>query len=174
MCHLVVLLGAHHILHVSRIRVKDLALVQDMLVTPSLCSFAHFCRNVDGQMEQNSHNVLPLTSSQSDFWQVSLPLSHSIDCSFSVHFELQLSQMLRFCNFCDRIWDCNADKNIAKFWFCASVHHSISQMKHQLDATLCRFYFCRVTLHVSGASAHHQVYLKLARRPLVHVFCKNM
>ena len=24
----------------------------------------------------------------------------------------------------------------------------ISQMKHQLDATLCRFYFCRVTLHV--------------------------
>ena len=23
-------------------------------------------------------------------------------------------------------------------------------MKHQLDATLCRFYFCRVTLHVSG------------------------
>ena len=36
----------------------------------------------------------------------------------------------------------------------------ISQMKHQLDATLCRFYFCRVTLHVSGASAHHQEYLK--------------
>ena len=29
----------------------------------------------------------------------------------------------------------------------------ISQMKHQLDATLCRFYFCRVTLHVSCASA---------------------
>ena len=43
------------------------------------------------------------------------------------------------------------------------------QMKHQLDATLCRFYFCRVTLHVSGASAHHQEYLKLVRRPLVHV-----
>ena len=36
----------------------------------------------------------------------------------------------------------------------------ISQMKHQLDATLCRFYFCRVTLHVSGASAHHREYLK--------------
>jgi len=32
----------------------------------------------------------------------------------------------------------------------------LSQMKHQLDVTLCRFYFCRVTLHVSGASAHHQ------------------
>ena len=42
-------------------------------------------------------------------------------------------------------------------------------MKHQLDATLCRFYFCRVTLHVSGASAHHQEYLKIVRRPLVHV-----
>ena len=27
---------------------------------------------------------------------------------------------------------------------------ALSQMKHQLDATLCRFYFCRVTLHISG------------------------
>ena len=43
------------------------------------------------------------------------------------------------------------------------------QMKHQLDATLCRFYFCRVTLHVSGASAQDQEYLKLVQRPLVHV-----
>ena len=43
------------------------------------------------------------------------------------------------------------------------------QMKHQLDATLCRFYFCWVTLHVSDASAHHQEYLKLVQRPLVHV-----
>ena len=42
-------------------------------------------------------------------------------------------------------------------------------MKHQLDATLCRFYFCRVTLHVSGVSAHHQEYLKLVQRSLVHV-----
>jgi hypothetical protein len=48
------------------------------------------------------------------------------------------------------------------------------QMKHQIDATLCRFYFCRVTLHVSGASARHQEYLKLVQRPLVHVFCKNI
>ena len=46
---------------------------------------------------------------------------------------------------------------------------SVSQMKHQLDATLCRFYFCRVTLHVLSASAHHKDYLKLVRRPLVHV-----
>jgi hypothetical protein len=43
------------------------------------------------------------------------------------------------------------------------------QIKHQLDATLCRIYFCRVTLHVLGASAHHQEYLKLVQRPLVHV-----
>ena len=43
----------------------------------------------------------------------------------------------------------------------------LGQMKHQLDATLCRFYFCRVTLHVSGASAHHQEYLKLVH--VVHV-----
>ena len=28
--------------------------------------------------------------------------------------------------------------------------YEVSQIKHQLDATLCRFYFCRVTLHVSG------------------------
>ena len=46
---------------------------------------------------------------------------------------------------------------------------NLSQIKHQLDAKLCRFYFCRVTLHVSGASAHHQEYLKLVQRPLVHV-----
>jgi hypothetical protein len=33
--------------------------------------------------------------------------------------------------------------------------YSQYQMKHQLDATLCRFHFCRVTLHVSGASAQN-------------------
>ena len=44
-----------------------------------------------------------------------------------------------------------------------------SSNKNQLDATLCRFYFCRVTLHVSGVNAHHQEYLKLVQRPLVHV-----
>ena len=32
-----------------------------------------------------------------------------------------------------------------------STHLSGSQMKHLLDATLCRFYFCRFTLHVSGS-----------------------
>ena len=42
-------------------------------------------------------------------------------------------------------------------------------MKHQLDATLCRFYFCRATLHVLVAIAHHQEYLKLVQRQLVHV-----
>ena len=50
----------------------------------------------------------------------------------------------------------------------------LSQMKHQLDTTLCKFYFCRVTLHVSGASAHHQEYLKLVQRPLVHVLLLMM
>jgi len=54
------------------------------------------------------------------------------------------------------------------------IHHTSqwrlrSQMKHQLVATLCWFYFCRVTLHVSGARARHQEYLKLVQRPLVHV-----
>jgi len=36
------------------------------------------------------------------------------------------------------------------FYFCVSVDLCICQTKHQLDATLCRFYFCRVTLHGSG------------------------
>ena len=31
-----------------------------------------------------------------------------------------------------------------------SKYTELSQIKHQIDATLCRFYFCRVTLHVSG------------------------
>ena len=39
--------------------------------------------------------------------------------------------------------------NLNEFYFCVSVHRSIGQIKHQLDATLCRFYFCRVTLHIS-------------------------
>ena len=52
---------------------------------------------------------------------------------------------------------------------CSSMDTNISQMKHHLDATLCRFYFCRVTLHVLGASAHHQEYLKLVWRPLIRV-----
>ena len=41
--------------------------------------------------------------------------------------------------------------------------------KNQLDATLCSFYFRRVTLLVSGASAQNQEYLKLVQRPLVYV-----
>ena len=53
--------------------------------------------------------------------------------------------------------------------FCGNIGDWKIQMKHQLDATLCRFYFCRVTLHVSGASAHHREYLKLVQRQLVHV-----
>ena len=30
------------------------------------------------------------------------------------------------------------------------IYFVLNQMKRQLDATLCRFYFCGVTLHVSG------------------------
>ena len=33
----------------------------------------------------------------------------------------------------------------------------------------CAGFISAVTLHVSGASAHHQEYLKLVQRPLVHV-----
>jgi len=57
---------------------------------------------------------------------------------------------------------------VVKVWMESKTFYP-RQMKHQLDATLCRFYFYRVTLHVSGASAHHQEYLKLVQRPLVHV-----
>jgi len=31
------------------------------------------------------------------------------------------------------------------FYICVSVHRSISQIKHQFDATLCRFYFCFIS-----------------------------
>ena len=44
--------------------------------------------------------------------------------------------------------------------FVFSVHRSISQMKHHLDVTLCRFYFCRVTLHVSGVKCPSSGVLK--------------
>ena len=63
-------------------------------------------------------------------------------------------------------WGGTATKQVGRV---AHNDSRLSQMKHQLDATLCRFYFCRVTLHVSGASAHHQEYLKLVQWPLVHV-----
>jgi len=62
-------------------------------------------------------------------------------------------------------YDTPVSKHVG-FWCISWI---ISQMKHQLDATLFRFYFCRVTLHVSGASAHHQEYLKLVQRLLEHV-----
>ena len=75
-----------------------------------------------------------------------------------------------------RTSSCKAPVIRVRFWWKSyfprqifEKYSNITQMKHQLDATLCRFYFCRVTLHVSGASAHHQEYLKLVLRPLVHV-----
>ena len=48
-----------------------------------------------------------------------------------------------------------------KFYFCVSVHRRINQIKHQLRATLCRFYFCRVTLHVSGVKRPSSGVLKI-------------
>ena len=47
------------------------------------------------------------------------------------------------------------------FYFCVSVHRSMSQIKHQLDTTLCRFYFYRVTLHVSGVKRPSSGVLKI-------------
>jgi len=44
------------------------------------------------------------------------------------------------------------------------VHRSIGQIKHQRDATLCRIYFCRLTLHVSGVKRPSSGVLKLARQ----------
>ena len=71
-----------------------------------------------------------------------------------------------FCTWLLPTWKSGINSSV--FTTCLDSQY-LSQMKHQLDATLCRFYFCRVTLHVSGASAHHQQYLKLVQRPLVHV-----
>ena len=41
-------------------------------------------------------------------------------------------------------------KNVLPIHYRREYKARISQIKHQLDATLCRFCFCRVTLHVSG------------------------
>jgi len=56
-----------------------------------------------------------------------------------------------------------------KFYFCVSVHHSISQIKHQLDATLCRFYFCSHSTCFRHQAPIIKSIKKLARRPLVQV-----
>ena len=58
---------------------------------------------------------------------------------------------------------------IGPYIYLQEIIFQSSLIKHQLDPTLCRFYFCRVTLHVSDASAHHQEYLKLVQLPLVRV-----
>jgi len=53
---------------------------------------------------------------------------------------------------------CWHELKIPLFMNCTSkVVEIFSQMKHQLDATLRRFYFCRVTQHVSGASARNML-----------------
>jgi len=38
----------------------------------------------------------------------------------------------------------------------------------------CAGFISAVTLHVSGASAHHQEYLKLVQRPLVRVLSSQV
>ena len=60
------------------------------------------------------------------------------------------------------------------FYFCVSVHRSISQIKHQLDATLCRFYFCRVTC-VRGCRASFLILLMMGAWRSKHVewLCRN-
>jgi hypothetical protein len=45
-----------------------------------------------------------------------------------------------------------------RFYFCVSVHRSISQIKHQLDATLCRFISAESFYMFRASSAHHQEY----------------
>ena len=44
------------------------------------------------------------------------------------------------------------------FYFGVSVHRSISQIKHQLDATLCRFISAESLYMFRASSAHHQEY----------------
>ena len=49
----------------------------------------------------------------------------------------------------------NLSINQGCFWIIfngAVLEITCSSTKNQLDATLCRFYFCRVTLHVSGVN----------------------
>ena len=50
----------------------------------------------------------------------------------------KIEHVLRYPLLCRIPRNAVINKKHAKFLFCASVHHSISQMKHQLDATLCR------------------------------------
>ena len=45
-------------------------------------------------------------------------------------------------------WYSNSHTLTVTIYFEAQIY--VSQIKHQLDATLCRFCFCRVTLHVLG------------------------
>ena len=49
---------------------------------------------------------------------------------------------------------------ISKFYSCVSVHRNISQIKHQLDATLCRFISAASLYMFRASSAHHLEYYK--------------
>ena len=50
-----------------------------------------------------------------------------------------------------------------------SVHRIIAQIKHQLDATLCKFYFCSHSTCFGRQAPIMRSIKKLARRPLVQV-----
>ena len=108
-----------------------------------------------GPVEACNGTALPYSSQRTDYNYVAACLQHC--CFASGKPPVQISAPLPSCWCPLRLLPENENTPFP------------SQMKHQLDATLCRFYFCRITLHVSGASAHHQEYLKLVRRPLVHV-----
>jgi len=60
-------------------------------------------------------------------------------------------------------------KVIPKFYFCVSVHRSIGQIKHQLDGTLCRFYFCSHSTCYGRQAPIIRSIKKLARWSLVQV-----
>jgi len=79
-------------------------------------------------------------------WYHDSPVRGGKDGAFQIRFEQVAQKSLRILFGRRRVRiSCQY-----KFYFCVSVHRSIGQIKHQLDATLCRFYFCRVTLHVLG------------------------
>ena len=75
-------------------------------------------------------------------WHIQLTLVYICNITSYIIFPFTGGSSLRF------LW--LGRRPLRRFYFCVSVHRSIGQIKHQLDATLCRFYFWSVTLHVSG------------------------
>jgi len=67
--------------------------------------------------------------------------------------QTQLSETKRFEQYLLKSSSTSADK----FNFCVSLHRSISQIKHQLDATLCNFIYAESLYMFRASSAHHHV-----------------